>query len=117
LHPGVRSNTDKVITFGLASELERKAFAEQYLAQVPRNEAYRLMDTYAFRPEGADERYFLLYDASNQSGKSLEECLYQGCAVETPPFMLGTPEYWGEEYNERIKQLRAAYEAEENDDE
>jgi hypothetical protein len=110
LHPGVRSNADKAITFGLKSELERKAFTEQYLTSMPRNEALRLVDTYAFRPEDAEERYFLLYDVSNTKGKRLEDCIYQGCAKATPPFMLGTREYWGTEYPERLKQLRKAYE-------
>jgi hypothetical protein len=113
----VRSNVDKVITFGLQSELERKAFTEQYLDNIPRNEALRLVDTYAFRPEGKDERYFLLFDATNTGGKRLEDRLYQGCAKQTPPFMLGTAEYWGPEYKERIKLLRKAYEdIEENED-
>jgi len=112
----VRSNVDKVVTFGLQSELERKAFAEQYLAELPRNEAFRLIDTYAYRPEGADERYFLLFDSTNTGGKSIENCLYQGCAKQTPPFMLGTPEYWGPEYQQRIKLLRKAFEDIENDE-
>jgi hypothetical protein len=108
----VRSNVDKVITFGQESLLERKALAEQYFSALPQNEAFRLMDTYAFRPRESDERYFLLFDASNQKGNTLEERLYQGCAEETPPFMLGTEEYWGDELKERREQIRRAYEQE-----
>lgn len=105
----MRSNVDKVITFGQESELERKALAEQYFSALPRSEAYRLLDTYAFRPKGEDERYFLLFDASNSQGSNIEERLYQGCAEQTPPFMLGNEEYWGREYQERIKLLRKAH--------
>lgn len=105
----MRSNVDKVITFGQESELERKALAEQYFSALPRDEAYRLMDTYAYRPKGKEERYFLLFDASNQNGDSIEERLYQGCAEQTPPFMLGSEQYWGKEYHERLKLLRQAH--------
>jgi hypothetical protein len=115
LHPGVRSNVDKVVTFGQESELERKALAEQYFSALPKTEAYRLMDSYAYRPEGEEERYFLLFDASNQSGATIEQRLYQGCAEQTPPFMLGTEKYWGKEYDERIKLLRQAYLGDEAD--
>jgi hypothetical protein len=108
----VRSNVDKVITFGQESLLERKALAEQYFSAIPQSEAFRLMDTYAFRPSNSEERYFLMFDASNQSGATLEERVYQGCAQDTPPFMLGTPEYWGTEYWDRIKLIKAAREAE-----
>lgn len=103
---------DKVISFGQESLLERKALAEQYFSSIPQSEAFRLLDTYAFRPKGADERYFLLFDASNQNGDSLEDRVYQGCAKATPPFMLGSREFWGKEYEERIQQLRAAREIE-----
>jgi hypothetical protein len=108
LHPGVRSNVDKVISFGQESLLERKALAEQYFSAIPQSEAFRLLDTYAFRPKNSEERYFLLFDASNQSGDSLEDRIFQGCATATPPFMLGTAEYWGKEYQTRIQELRDA---------
>lgn len=113
----MRSNVDKVITFGQESLLERKALSEQYFSAIPQSEAFRLIDTYAFRPKGKDERYFMLYDASNQTGDALEDRIYQGCAEDTPPFMLGTPEYWGPELQERIQLLRSAREAELDSDE
>lgn len=108
----MRSNVDKVITFGQESLLERKALAEQYFSAIPQSEAFRLLDSYAFRPPDSDERYFLLFDSSNTQGKNIEERLYQGCASETPPFMLGTPEYWGTEWKERIDLIKRAYEEE-----
>lgn len=111
----MRSNVDKVITFGQESLLERKALAEQYFSAIPQSEAFRLMDTYAFRPKESEERYFLLFDASNTGGATLEERVYQGCAEETPPFMLGTAEYWGPEYHERLQLLRSAREEELDD--
>lgn len=104
----MRSNVDKLITFGQASLLERKALAEQYFSGIPQSEVFRLIDTYAFRPKGKQERYFLLLDVTNESGDTLENTLYQGCATATPPFMLGTRDYWGPEYELRIEQLRSA---------
>lgn len=114
----MRSNVDKVISFGQESLLERKALADQYFSAIPQSESFRLMDTYAFRPPGGEERYFLLFDASNQ-GDTLEHRVYQGCAENVPPFMLGTPEYWGTELEQRIQLLRQAHDEadDESDDE
>lgn len=111
----MRSNVDKVISFGQESLLERKALADQYFSAIPQSEAFRLMDTYAFRPPGQDERYFLLFDASTQGGETLENRVFQGCAENVPPFMLGSEEYWGPELHQRIQLLRQAHE--EADDE
>lgn len=70
------------------------------------------MNTYAYKDTepGSDKSYGLLVDVTNrQRLPRYEQRLMQVCFSETPPFILGTPDYWGDEWDKRLQYLRDAY--------
>jgi hypothetical protein len=95
LHPAVRGNTDISFCFGLKSQSEKAAFAEQYLDMIPKAQAYAVLQDFIGR-EG-EQRHFIAVDNRNINDVPEEDCVYQGYAEQTPDFIMGSREYWGDE--------------------
>jgi hypothetical protein len=112
LHPGVRANADVCVTFGQEDPLQVDAICEHYFSRLPKPDAIRLLYNYAFRddPKEGDQRYALIIDVTNRDGlPKYEMRINQVCFKQSPPFIIGGPDWWGEEYYQRLKYIRDAY--------
>lgn len=88
------------------------AICEHYLGKIPKPDAIRLLARYAFREEASagNKRYALMIDVTNRFGlQKFEARLCQFVFKQTPPFIVGTEEYWGDEWPKRLQYLRDAY--------
>ena len=106
----MRANADVFITFGQEDPLQSEAVCEHYLSKLPKPVALKLMNTYAYKDPDSEKSYGLMVDVTNRMrAHCYERRLLQVCFNTTPPFILGTPEYWGKEYHQRLQFIRDAY--------
>lgn len=103
----MRQNCDYFITFGRRDLNQTEALWENFLAWMPRGAAVQTLLKYAFK-DSDGKRFALMIDVNNMRGLPAEQCIVQICAQQTPPFLLGTAEYWGDELEDRLQYLRDA---------
>ncbi len=106
----MRANADVCITFGQEDPIQVEAICEHYLSRIPKPDAIRLLAQYAYHEPAGGKRYCLLIDVTDRFGaKSYEQRIYQVLFKQTPPFIVGTEDYWGESYWMRLQYLRDAF--------
>lgn len=88
--------------------MQVEAICEHYFCKIPKPFAMQLMHKYAFREtDGNGKRYALMIDVTDRdAAKAYEQRVVQVTFEQTPMFIVGGPEYWGEEYYERVKYIR-----------
>lgn len=99
LPPSIRANTDLAISFRMIQENSKEALAKDYFTRVPKQEAYRLMDTYAVRYQDGSSQ-FLAIDTDDSLANGLDDMFSIGMAEDPGPFILGCKEWWGDEINQ-----------------
>lgn len=99
------------ITFNQEDPLQVEAICEHYFSKLPKPKAIDLLNKYAFREPGGDgQRFAVMIDVTDRNAASqYEQRIVQVNFEQVPPFIVGGPDFWGEEYYQRIKYLRDAH--------
>lgn len=106
----MRANADYCVTFGQEDPLQVEAICEHYMCKIPKNNAIALLNKYAYKDPYSEKNYALVIDVTDiRRAKCYEQRLYQACFKQTPPFLLGTEEYWGDELEEKLQYMRDVY--------
>lgn len=81
------------ITFGHERGYDKEAIAEEYFSSFPKSDVFRVLHSYCGREQNSDSRAFIAVECRNPDGKPLTDRIFQGKAVETPPFVMGCKEW------------------------
>lgn len=85
------------------------------MSKIPKNHAIKMLNTYAYKDPYSEKNYALVIDVTDQKrAKCYEQRIYQACFKQTPPFIVGNKDYWGDEYEQRLQLLRDQYHGEDH---
>lgn len=110
MHPGVRANADTCVVFGQEDPLQVEAVAEHYFSKLPKPDAIKVLNDYAYKDPYSEKNYALLIDVTDRNrSKCYEQRVAQACFKETPPFLVGGPDFWSEDLEQYKQFWREAY--------
>jgi hypothetical protein len=89
LPPIVRSNADVAIIFPLNSRRALECLAEDYIPQMPHDDAIQTLTTYAWKKPNLSQALII-----DNRGDSLRERLFFGQAKDPGAFLIGCEQYW-----------------------
>ncbi len=106
----MRANADTCVVFGQEDPLQVEAVVEHYFNKIPKADAIRLLHQYAYKDPESPRNFALLIDVTDRNRcKSYEQRFAQACFKETPPFLLGMPEFWKDDLEQYRQFWREAY--------